>query len=297
LKFDHGSSDLVPPLKPRELMDYFSRTSQDWEAYYTDRSLHSFNYRARATAAVRLLGVAAQRMGPGRLLDVGCGAGGPAQAAADAGWEVVGADLSLDMVQRAAARTGRGLWVVASADALPFRPGAFDAVVMLGVLEYLGDAPDVLRALHTAVRRGGHLVVSAWMNRRCLLDTWSDIVSAVPDRLYLALKRALTGRGAAPPPADGRAFMTDHSHRRSEAEVVACLRRGGWTPECGRATFYGRFRFMGKQVWPARVDEWLSAALTQAARLPGAGALRRRAMTLVVLAGDGGSEDSRGPTV
>jgi SAM-dependent methyltransferase len=73
-------------------------------------------------ALQRLLGP-----GEGRCLDIGCGTGVSTAAVAELGWSAVGVDLSPDMLEVA---RGRGLEIVqASADALPFDDGAFDAAV------------------------------------------------------------------------------------------------------------------------------------------------------------------------
>src|SRR5438876_8570688 len=73
-------------------------------------------------ALQRLLGP-----GGGRCLDIGCGTGVSTAAVAELGWSAVGVDLSPDMLEVA---RGRGLEIVqASADALPFDDGAFDAAV------------------------------------------------------------------------------------------------------------------------------------------------------------------------
>lgn len=76
------------------------------------------------SAALRLLGA-----GNGRLLDLGCGTGAQTVAFRDAGWQVIGVDVSADMLRRAGKR---GLeTVLADVTALPFEDDSFDAVVSL----------------------------------------------------------------------------------------------------------------------------------------------------------------------
>jgi SAM-dependent methyltransferase len=73
-------------------------------------------------AAARLLG-----HGSGRLLDVGCGTGAYSASLAELGWQLVGTDISVDMLRLA---RDRGLEVVqADARDLPFEEGSFDAAV------------------------------------------------------------------------------------------------------------------------------------------------------------------------
>lgn len=64
----------------------------------------------------------------GRTLEVGCGTGRNLPRYA-AGAEVVALELDPQMLKTARARAPNALYVLASAEALPFRDGAFDTVV------------------------------------------------------------------------------------------------------------------------------------------------------------------------
>jgi SAM-dependent methyltransferase len=97
-----------------------------------------------------------------RLLDVGCGTGRLANAAADRfGLRAWGVDRSAAMVEQARAQAGRRVaFRVASADALPFRDGWFDAVTMRLVVHTLGDTrPNALREAARVLAPGGRLFV------------------------------------------------------------------------------------------------------------------------------------------
>ncbi|HEY1480959.1 MAG TPA: methyltransferase domain-containing protein [Gaiellales bacterium] len=87
-----------------------------------------------------------------RLLDVGCGTGRLANAAADRfGLRAWGVDNSPAMIEQARAQASRRVaFRVASADALPFRDGWFDAVTMRLVVHTLGAARQ--NAFHEAAR-------------------------------------------------------------------------------------------------------------------------------------------------
>ena len=90
--------------------------------------------------------------GATRLLDVGCGTGRLAIAAAERyGVRAWGVDSSKAMIDRARSQGARRVaFRVATADALPFRGGWFDAVVMRLVVHTLGAARD--GAFHEAAR-------------------------------------------------------------------------------------------------------------------------------------------------
>ena len=80
----------------------------------------------------------------GRLLDVGCGAGGYLAVMRALGWEVTGVEP--DATSRAVAR-GEGLRVVPSIAEAGFEPGSFDVVALNHVIEHLVDPVAELRSL------------------------------------------------------------------------------------------------------------------------------------------------------
>ncbi len=89
------------------------------------------------------------------VLDLGCGKGRFAAHLVDAGARVVGVDLSAAML----ARAGGIDRVRASARALPFGDGAFDAVVAVEILEHVGAVGPVLDEARRVLRPGGVLAV------------------------------------------------------------------------------------------------------------------------------------------
>lgn len=103
----------------------------------------------------------------GLVLDVATGTG---LLAADfakilqKGGLVVGADLTLSMLQTAKARLGRaGLrdrtaWVLARAENLPFRENSFESASISLALRNVSDAEGTLREMARVTRRGGVVV-------------------------------------------------------------------------------------------------------------------------------------------
>src|SRR3954466_5556544 len=112
-------------------------------------------------------------LGPGgRVLDVGCGAGGallPAAQRVGPTGEAVGIDLAEGMVERTrAAAAEAGLdWVRAEAmDAasLGFRDGRFDAVLCAFTLASVPDADGALSEMRRVLRPTGTIGVALWAN-------------------------------------------------------------------------------------------------------------------------------------
>jgi SAM-dependent methyltransferase len=94
----------------------------------------------------------------GRLLDIGCGAGRNALPLAEAGWRVVGSDLSSAMLAAAGGRIEREApsggvdLVLASMDVLPFASRTFDFVVAHGIWNLARSGQEFRRAVKEAAR-------------------------------------------------------------------------------------------------------------------------------------------------
>jgi len=93
-----------------------------------------------------------------RLLDIGCGAGRNAVPLAQAGWRVVGTDLSTAMLIAAAERmraerpSTRVSLVLAPMEALPFESNTFDFVVAHGIWNLARSGRQFRDAVKEAAR-------------------------------------------------------------------------------------------------------------------------------------------------
>jgi SAM-dependent methyltransferase len=90
----------------------------------------------------------------GTILDAGCGIGLLGTLYPDLG--LIGLDASLTLLKEA--RKGYRLRVEASAEAMPFRSGAFDVVVALNMLHHVISPDRAVREFARLLRPGGHLV-------------------------------------------------------------------------------------------------------------------------------------------
>jgi SAM-dependent methyltransferase len=96
-----------------------------------------------------------------RVLDVGCGTGGFAEAAVAAGARAWGVDASGEAVAIAALRLAPARVARAHAEALPYAGGAFDVVHCYSTLEHVADAGRALAEMLRVLRPGGALYVHA----------------------------------------------------------------------------------------------------------------------------------------
>ena len=94
-----------------------------------------------------------------RVLDVCCGTGDLALAAAEAGGKVTGLDFSDPMLERAHAKGPAIEWVSGDALALPFADGSFDAVTIGFGLRNLANVERGLEELRRVLGPGGRVAI------------------------------------------------------------------------------------------------------------------------------------------
>jgi SAM-dependent methyltransferase len=99
-----------------------------------------------------------------RALDVGCGPGALLSALAErlGAANVAGADPSEPFVEACRARVPRAEVVVASAEALPFPDGEFDATLSQLVVNFMDDAEAGVREMARVTREGGTVASAVW---------------------------------------------------------------------------------------------------------------------------------------
>lgn len=147
---------------PAAVKRLYVHLGEDLAAAYAHDPLSAPRLSYPETAAV----VAAQVPASARLvLDAGCGPDpGVGLLLAERGAHVVALDIGHGTVALAvagaAARGRRLVGVVADVERLPFRDGAFDAVVCDDTVEHLPDDREGLRELGRVVSPGGRVVLA-----------------------------------------------------------------------------------------------------------------------------------------
>jgi SAM-dependent methyltransferase len=134
----------------------------------TDWGRGDYERTAKELEPIAGIVVDSARVQPGeRVLDVACGTGNAALAAAARGATVTGVDSAPRLVEVAAARADRagvrGEWVRGDAADLPFEDDAFDVAVSVFGVIFAAPAEQAVAELARVVRPGGRIAVTSWI--------------------------------------------------------------------------------------------------------------------------------------
>jgi ubiquinone/menaquinone biosynthesis C-methylase UbiE len=153
--YEHGSLEGA-------LFDALKRAGKD-----TDKLTHADlalvdEFHIGGRPATRELGAQIDLLAGSKVLDIGCGIGGPSRYfAAERGWKIEGVDLTPEYVAVAQSLSRRvGLdsavtYRVASATALPFPDASFDGAYMLHVGMNIADKKAVFAEVKRVLKPGG----------------------------------------------------------------------------------------------------------------------------------------------
>lgn len=180
-----------------------------WSALYDDRGDAVTNYsfivrRRRVEALLEPV------LGDGvRVLDVGCGTGVMAEFVVARGGYYSGLDVSRNMIDTARRRAeaamsdGAAEFSVGDGGRIEQPDGHFDAVISLGVLEYLSEPATVVAEIVRVTKPGGTIIVSV-PNASCM----DAVADKVLSPMVTTLARTIRGMVGAARGAD------HYSHRK-----------------------------------------------------------------------------------
>jgi SAM-dependent methyltransferase len=148
------------PESHRSAADLFERTAETYQRRADVREFNSttFIFGRRKEIVLAFL---ERCQPPGRVLDFGMGPGVFARDVTARGFHFIGIDISPGMVERAKALGIENVsYRVGDLEALDEYEGRIDAVLAIGVIDYLEDPRHGLQKLARCVKPGGTLIVS-----------------------------------------------------------------------------------------------------------------------------------------
>jgi len=116
-----------------------------------------------------------------RVLDVACGTGNAALAAARAGGRVTGVDDVPKLLAAAAERAGGEdvSWVEGDLLALPAGDGEFDVVTSVFGVMFAEDAPAAAAELARVLARGGTIALGNWISEGPIVEAMGRLARAL----------------------------------------------------------------------------------------------------------------------
>ena len=149
---------------PAELEKFGAIAQSWWDPKGPSKPLHDLN-PLRLQYVERAISLSGKQ-----ILDVGCGGGILSESMARRGARVLGIDLAQAVLEVAElhaleAQIAVDYRAVAAEDLALERPGAFDAVTCMEMLEHVPDPAATLTALATLVKPDGDVIVST-LNRK-----------------------------------------------------------------------------------------------------------------------------------
>jgi SAM-dependent methyltransferase len=122
------------------------------------------------------------------VLDVGCGAGQTTREAARLAGNVLGVDVSAEMIERARRRAAaEGIdnvtFVVGDATTHPFEPASYDLVISRCGLMFFGDPVAAFANIARTLRPGGRLVALVWQSYA--RNEWATALRLSPEPFSL----------------------------------------------------------------------------------------------------------------
>lgn len=133
---------------------HWSKMSDNWKA----NSKEMWDKGSRQTIIPQLTEFISPDGGP--VLDIGCGDGYGSSKLAALGYEVVGLDISQEMIRKAQEHTTSNLsFVCADARDLPFAKQSFQAIMAINVMEWTDSPREMLLAWKSYVKPDGMLAL------------------------------------------------------------------------------------------------------------------------------------------
>lgn len=131
-----------------------------YSARYYGQYSHYLRMNLDDVPLFRFISAKCRGLGPGAVLDVGCGVGYLLNWLGKQGWRGVGVDLS-----SAAVAAGRRIYpdlefFRSSVYDLPFADRSFDAVVSISVAEHLESPRQMVAEMNRVLKPGGALMLS-----------------------------------------------------------------------------------------------------------------------------------------
>lgn len=228
--------------------------SLKWDLMYAGETESVFDEFFRLRRNYALSYITATYRTDAEVCDLGCGAGPVVAELLRRGYDAVGFDYSVDMLQNAARRVGQSTGdrrPLARTDiqALPLRSESFDCAVCLGVISYVEHYEAGLAEIRRILKPGGTAIIT-YRNEKNLM------VSDPAGPMRYLVKKLLRATGTTRKPFR----IGDHM---SFSEVRDAVARSGLVIETFKGIGFGPLRFNNRPFLSERTSLKLHRTLTR----------------------------------
>ena len=234
------------------LKDFFNEQVVEWRAFYSPlapRTLTAQCLISRQRFALQM--VEASVPHGSKILDVGCGTGEMAAELMRRGYDVWGLDIAEARIRSVHERFGADRFRVGDIEHIEFPDNTFDAVVCLGVMEYLDRDEPALQEVWRVLKPGGKAVIST-LSAICPFHYMDRVLVVLVRPLYRFVKYRMHGRQLPGPEPRSRKYF--------RGRWLRLLRSVRLEPEDWLCHCWGCYtlpRFFG-QAYLGRASDWFA---------------------------------------
>jgi len=287
-----SEKDHIREIHNKSVGEYFDRQTSFWNLVYGESAektgiLNNYFMSKRKSIVLQCIDTFSDGRSL-RVLDAGCGAGVHILELCRRGHKVAGLDISLNMLREACQATGElsgkpiGL-LKGDIERLPFKDGFFDAVLSVGVLQYLQGDDKCLGEFGRVVRKGG-IVVVTMPNLLRLFNFTDPYYYFRRGWKYLAHEFHKPGIGTIPPSTSDFSSNEFFRNRRYlYGEWRKFLDKAGLIEKEVFSVGFGPPTFWGKEIVHHQRSIGVSVSLENISRRKGLGSLKVFANRWVIL--------------
>jgi ubiquinone/menaquinone biosynthesis C-methylase UbiE/peptidoglycan/xylan/chitin deacetylase (PgdA/CDA1 family) len=176
-------------VRQRSVVEKFDSGAERYSEKYKGHSAVSHSFAIRRQRVYDLL----NDLKGEKVLDIGCGPGVMVDHMVDKGFEFYGVDISEEMIRQARERFGHirsAQFSTGRIEKLEFPDSFFDAVICMGVVEYIEDDGKAVREMARVLKPGGYAIITL-PNKRSPYRLWHKVVC---NRRAVDLVKKLIGR-------------------------------------------------------------------------------------------------------
>ncbi len=159
------------------MSDYFDKIAQRYDKWY-ETKVGRYVDTTEKEIVFSLL-----KTSKGKALDLGCGTGNYTLELKKRGFDVVGLDISKEMLRIAQKKIPEIAFIRGDAYKLPFKNNTFDLVLSITMFEFIKNPEKIIKEIYRVLKPGGEIIIGT-MNAKSLWFLFKRIKSFFIETAY-----------------------------------------------------------------------------------------------------------------